>query len=407
MFPGDAVHGSTAPGFEGVRTEFENNLALRGELGAAFAVHHRGQLVVDLWGGHLDRRRTRPWQRDTVTTVFSTTKGISALALALAHSRQLLDWDAPVARYWPEFAQAGKQDVTVRQLCAHQAGLSGIDERLDAEILADLDRLAEILARQKPAWKPGTRHGYHAISLGWFQGELLRRVDPEHRSLGRFFRDELAAPLGLDFHIGLPADFEESRIASIHPMSFLRAFLDLGAPNVLPRKMLINMPNPRSLTGRAFANPRVRHPTDFNRSPEMRAVEIPSVNGIGDARSIARLYGAFATGGSELELRKETLDTLMADPVLPSGGTHDLVLRTDTVFSLGFMKPSRFYDFASSPRAFGTPGAGGSFGFADPDARLGMGYVMNRMGIHLVDDPREKALRDAAYRALARFGPGV
>lgn len=400
------VHGTTESGFEGVRYEFERNLADRGEFGAAFAVYHRGRLVVDLWGGHLDKQRTRPWQQDTVTTVFSTTKGVSATALALAHSRQLLDWDAPVARYWPEFAQVGKQDITVRQLCAHQAGLCAVDEPLDAAILGDLDRLAEILARQKPAWEPGSRHGYHAISLGWFQGELLRRVDPQHRSLGRFFREELAEPLGLDFHIGLPATFPESRIARIHPLSIARALLKWGAPNTLPPKMLLGMLNPWSLTGRAFANPRMRGRVDFNRSPALRAVEIPSVNGIGDARSIARLYSAFACGGSELGLRKETLDSLMADAVYPSGGIEDLVLRAETVFSLGFMKPSPVYDFASSPRAFGTPGAGGSFGFADPDARLGMGYVMNKMGVYLVDDPREKALRDAAYRALAKLGPG-
>jgi len=403
------IHGTTAPGFEAVRYEFENNLQFRGELGAAFAVYHRGRLVVDLWGGHHDRRRTRPWQRDSVTTVFSTTKGISALALALAHSRRLLDWDAPVARYWPEFAQAGKQDITVRQLCAHQAGLSAIDVPLDTEILGDLDRLAEILARQKPAWEPGTRHGYHAVTLGWFQSELLRRVDPQHRSLGRFFRDELAEPLDLDFRIGWPSDLPDTRISPIHPMKplrALRALLPSRVPNRLPPKMLRSMLNPRSLSARSFANPKMRNPADFNRSSALRAVEIPSANGIGDARSIAKLYGTFATGGAELDLRKETLETLKADAVLPSGGIADCVLHTDTVFSLGFMKPSRVYDFASSPRAFGTPGAGGSFGFADPDARLGMGYVMNRMGTYLVDDPREKALREASYRALATRGPG-
>jgi len=362
--------------------------------------------VVDLWGGYLDEARTQPWRQDTVTTVFSTTKGVSATALALAHSRELLEWDVPVARYWPEFAQAGKQDITVRQLCDHQAGLCAIDESLDAEILGDLDRLAAILARQKPAWEPGSRHGYHAISLGWYQGELLRRVDPQHRSLGHFFREELAVPLGLEFHIGLPATFPESRIAPIHPLKVVHALLEARAPNTLPAKMLLGMLNPWSLTGRAFANPRMRDPADFNRSPALRAVEIPSVNGIGDARSLARLYSAFACGGAELGLRKETLESLMAEPAGPSGGLDDLVLRAETSFSLGFMKPSPVYDFASSRHAFGTPGAGGSFGFADPDARLAMGYVMNKMGVYLVDDPREKALRDAVYRALAGLGPG-
>jgi len=399
------VSGYTEPDFEGVRDAFRANLRDRGELGAAFAVYHHGRKVVDLWGGHLDRERTRPWQEDTVTTVFSTTKGIAAMALALAHSRGLIEWDVPVAHYWPEFAQAGKQDITVRQLNAHQAGLSGIDEPLDVSILEDLGRLAEILARQKPDWEPGLRHGYHAVSLGWFQSELLRRVDPQQRSLGRFLREEITEPLGVDFYIGLPRDFPGSRVATIDPISVSRSLLSLGRPHALPGKLVLGMLNRRSRTGRAFANPRVRGPADFNRLSAMRAVEIPSVNGIGDARSIARLYSCFAMGGHELGLAKRTLDSLMEEPPMPLGGYEDLVLGADTVFALGFMKPSPVYDFASSRRAFGTPGAGGSFGFADPDARVGMAYVMNRMGGYLVDDPREKALRDATYRALARVGP--
>ena len=400
------VQGTTDPGFEGVRVEFERNLRERRELGAAFAVSHRGRLVVDLWGGHCDRQRMLPWQRDTVTTVFSTTKGVSALVLALLHSRGLLEWDAPVARYWPEFAQAGKQDVTVRQLGAHQAGLSGIDVRLDEALLSDFDRLAVVLAKQRPAWEPGTRHGYHGISLGWYQSELVRRIDPQGRSLGRYFQDELAKPLGLDFQIGLPSDFPERRLAEIHPAGIGRSLSRLRAPNAIPPRMIAAMLNPRSHTGRAFGNPRLRSPADINRIPWMRQVEIPSANGVGDARSLARLYGEFATGGAELGLSKQTLEDLMADPIAPSGGIRDLVLCTDTNFSLGFMKARDGFDFASSRKAFGTPGAGGSFGFADPDARVGMAYIMNRMDSYLVDDPREMALRDAAYRSLAKVGPG-
>jgi CubicO group peptidase (beta-lactamase class C family) len=401
------IHGHVQPGFEGVRLEFERNFHERRELGAAYAVYHRGRKVVDLWGGYLDKRRSEPWQPDTVTTVFSTTKGVAALTLALAHSRQLFEWDAPVAEYWPEFAQAGKQDISVRQLLDHQAGLCALDPRLDTATLGDFDRLAGILARQRPAWAPGTRHGYHGISLGWYQSELLRRVDPGRRSLGRFFRDEIAAPLGLEFHIGLPSEFPETRIAPIHPMSLAVLPFKVGKRNKLPPGLVLALLKPRSLASRAFRNPPLRSAADFNRVPEMRAVEIPSANGIGDARSIARLYSVFATGGSELELRKPTLDDLMREAQLPSEGVRDLVLHTDTVYSLGFMKPNPAFDFASSPRGFGTPGAGGSFGFADPDARLGVAYIMNKMGVHLVDDPREKALRDATYRAVSKIGPGA
>lgn len=400
------VHGTVAPGFETVRQEFEHNFTHRKELGAAFAVYHRGKKVVDLWGGHLDKKRETPWNEDTVTTIFSSTKGIAALTLALAHSRGLFEWDERVATYWPEFAQAGKQDITVRTLLAHQAGLSGIDERLDAATLADFDKLATILAKQAPAWVPGTRHGYHAVSLGWFQSELLRRVDPKRRSLGVYFREEIAAPLGLEIYIGLPEEFPDSRIAVIHPGGLFAMLRVLGKRYAVPGRMILAIGRRKSLTARAFANPPIKNPSDFSTNRELRGVEIPSANGMADARSIAKLYGVFATGGSELEIRKQTLDDLMADPIEPIGGVKDLVLRANQIFSLGFTKPDADYDYASSMRAFGTPGAGGSFCFADPDARLGVAYIMNQMGGYLVNDPREKALRDATYRAVAKFGPG-
>jgi CubicO group peptidase (beta-lactamase class C family) len=401
------VNGTVDPGFEAVRYEFARNFSDRKELGAAFAVYHRGRKVVDLWGGHRDRKREHSWHADTLTTIFSSTKGIAALTLAHAHSQNLFEWDAPVADYWSEFAQAGKGAVTVRQLLAHQAGLCAIDVPLDVEILADHDRLAEILAKQAPAWEPGTRHGYHAISLGWFQSELLRRVDPQRRSLGRYFRDELATPLDLDIHIGLPETFPETRIGFISRGSLWSLLSQLGKRHVVPVRMVLAMLRRKSLTGRSFSNPRLKDPTAINTDPALRAVEIPSANGMADARSIARLYGVFATGGAELGIRKQTLDDLMDDAIQPTGGLRDLVLKTEMNYSLGFSRPNVDFDFASSLRAFGTPGAGGSFCFADPDARLGMAYIMNRMGSHLLDDPREKALRDATYRAVSKIGPGT
>ncbi len=401
------IAGSVEPGFESVRFEFERNFSDRHELGAAFAVYHRGKKVVDLFGGHRDRKREERWQPDTLTTIFSSTKGIAALTLAHAHSRDLFEWDAPISDYWPEFAQAGKGEISVRQLLAHQAGLSAIDEPLDAAILSDFDRLATILARQAPSWVPGARHGYHAISLGWYQSELLRRVDPQRRSLGRYFREEIAEPLGLDIHIGLPESFPESRIARIVPGSPWSLMRQLGKRHAIPARMIFAMLRRKTLTARSFSNPKLKDPSAINHDPALRSVEIPSANGMADARSIAKLYGVFATGGSELGIRKQTLDDLMAAPILPSGGVVDLVLKTKMIFSLGFTKPDPDFDFASSLRAYGTPGAGGSFCFADPDARLGMAYIMNRMGGYLVDDPREKALRDATYRAVAKLGPGT
>jgi CubicO group peptidase (beta-lactamase class C family) len=199
-----AIHGFARAGFEAVREAFAENFSLRHELGAACCIYQHGEKVVDLWGGIRNRATSEPWEEDTMVVVYSTTKRLSAMTLALAHSRGWLDYEERVCTYWPEFVQQGKGKITVRQLLAHHAGLFAINERLDRSVIADLDRLAVVLARQKPEWEPGSHQAYHAISLGFYEGELLRRVDPQHRSLGTFFQDEIATPLGLDFYIRLP-----------------------------------------------------------------------------------------------------------------------------------------------------------------------------------------------------------
>src|SRR6187200_2198411 len=201
------IHGRISPGFEPVRDAFVRNFASRRELGGACCVYHRGVKVVDLWGGVRNKQTGEPWNEDTMVLVYSATKGLAAMTLALAHSRGWLDYDERVAEYWPEFAQSGKRSVTVRQLLGHEAGLPVVDERLDPRILEDFDRLATAIAKQRPAWPPGKRHGYHGVSLGWYEGELMRRVDPEGRTLGRFFAEEIAAPLGLEVYFGAPDDF--------------------------------------------------------------------------------------------------------------------------------------------------------------------------------------------------------
>ena len=197
-------HGSVAPGFGAVREAFERNFTDRGELGAAVAVFIDGEPVVDLWGGCVDRERTRRWQEDTIVLVFSATKGLAAAAVAVAHSRGLLDYDESVSHYWPEFAQAGKEQLTVRQLLAHQGGLCALDCRLDPATIADHEQLAAALAQQQPLWRPGQYHGYHAFTLGWYESELISRVDPRRRRLSAFFADEIARPIDADFHIGFP-----------------------------------------------------------------------------------------------------------------------------------------------------------------------------------------------------------
>jgi CubicO group peptidase (beta-lactamase class C family) len=394
------IGGSVMPGFEEVREEFRRNFARGDELGAACAAYVQGEKVVDLWGGYRDADRQERWQEDTLVLVYSTSKGIAAMAIALAHSRGWLDFDAPVASYWPEFAQNGKERVTVRQLLAHQAGLSGIDERLNSRKLADPDVVADAIARQRPAWKPGTRQGYHALSIGWYESALLRRVDPGGRTLGRFFAEEIARPLGLEFYFGLPADVLPERVASIKGASIASL---LAHPRTMPPGMLAAFVNRRSHTARAFGNPRMRGMADLDR-PAYRAVEIPAGGGIGQVRSIARAYGEMATGGSALGLTAETLAEITAPPRPPTGNPRDLVLWVPAAYSLGYVRPSEGFTFGMGARSFGHPGAGGSFGFADPEAGVGFAYAPNRLGHHLRDDPREKALRDALYRCLARTG---
>jgi CubicO group peptidase (beta-lactamase class C family) len=393
--PGSA-HGFVASGFEEVRREFERNFAERRELGAACAAYVGGEKVVDLWGGVRDARDGSPWEERTLVVVYSTSKGLSAMNLALAHSRGLLDYDERVISHWPEFGQAGKQDVTVRQLLGHEAGLPVIDEPLDPRLLADFDRLAEAIARQRPLWPPGSRHGYHGVSLGWYEGELVRRVDPRRRTLGRFFAEEIAAPLELDVHFGVPDDLPPERTARIERIPPWKA---LPQMRHLPPRMAAAMLNPRSVSFRTFANPRLRTPADLDRS-EYRRLEFPAGGAVGTARDIARAYSAFTGARDELGLARETLEELTRFPSPPALGWHDEVLKVDTAFSLGFARPLQPFRFGSSQRAFGHPGAGGSFAFADPERDVSFAYVINRLGFYLNDDPREKALRDALYRCL-------
>jgi CubicO group peptidase (beta-lactamase class C family) len=394
-----AVHGHVSHGFEGVREAFLDNFIHRHELGGAVAAYYRGERVVDLWGGFRDKKDD-PWDGDTMVLVYSATKGLAAMTLALAHSRGWLDYESPVCRYWPEFAQQGKDKITVRQLLGHQAGLFAFNEPVDRAVVADLDRLAAVMARQKPEWEPGTRQAYHAITLGFYEGELLRRIDPVHRSLGQFFQDEIATPLGLDVYIRLPEWIANSRLATLSPPS--RAEMLLG----FPFRVTIDAMNPRSNIHRALTvNPGSALPIDQARV-YARNLEVPSGGGVGTARAIASAYSVFATGGRELALRPETLQLLAAPAVPPARGFHDECLHGDVEFSLGFMKSSAGWPFGRNG-SYGAPGAGGSLGFADPSTGIGYAYVTSQMGAYLTGDPRDIALRDALYEAVDRLRPTI
>lgn len=383
------IDGTVSPGFEPVRAAFVENFSRRHELGAACCVYLRGEKVVDLWGGVRKPASGEPWEADTMVIVFSATKGMSGLAMALAHSRGLFDYDQRVASYWPEFAQQGKDAITVRQLLAHQAGLFAFDELEDRGVIADLDRLAVVLAQQKPAWEPGTRQGYHAITLGYYEGELLRRVDPRHRTLGQYFQEEIATPLGLDFYIRLPESIPDTRFATLVNTPISRGLL------VAPLALSVSALFPGAPIRRALAGSLL--PLDDQRV-YARNFEVPAGGGVGTARAIARAYGVFATGGKELKLQEETLRQLMAPAVAPTRGFRDVVLKVESRFALGFARPWAEDPFGS-PGSFGHPGFGGSLGFADPENGIGFGYVCNRMDRYLID-PRNDALRRAVYCAI-------
>lgn len=384
------IEGSVSAGFEPVRDAFAENFSRRHELGGACCVYHRGVKVVDLWGGVRNRSTGEPWREDTMVLVYSATKGPAAMTLALAHSRGWLDYEERVSRYWPEFGQQGKEAVTVRQLLAHQAGVFALDEPVDRSVVADLDRLAVVLARQKPAWEPGTRQAYHAITLGFYESELLRRVDPRHRSLGRFFQDEVATPLGLDFFIRLPESIPNGTLATLARPSRLAMLRGFGF------RMTLAAFHRRSKISRALEGSLLPH--DAQRI-YARDLEIPSGGGVGTARALARAYSVFATGGHELGLRSETLRALAAPAIPAARGFYDECLLGEVRFSLGFMKPSPVWPFGSEG-SFGSPGSGGSLGFADPQAGVGYAYVTCQMGTTLTGDPRDLELRNAVYSII-------
>ncbi len=380
--------GHVEPEFEAVRLAFEENFAKRDELGGACCVYFKGRKVVDLWGGIRNPKTGELWEEDTMVLVFSLTKGLSAMTLALAHSRGWLDYEAPVAHYWPEFARNGKEAITVRQLLSHQAGLHAFHSRVDRDVVADPDRLARIMAREKPAFAPGSRYAYHLITLGFYEAELLRRIDPERRTLGQFFQDEIATSLDLDFFIRLPDHVPDRRLAHLEQANILRALTGL------PVTMALALLNPWSHLFRAYVvNPGVNVPFDKNRV-YARNLEVPSGGGVGTARAIARAYGEFATGGNALGLDANTLAALEAPARLPSEGSYDEVLKGDALYSLGFTKPSSDFSFGHSG-AYGAPGGGGHLGYADPKIGLGYGYVTNRIGVGVDPDPRDVALRKA------------
>jgi len=356
-------------------------------VGGAVAIQQEGRMVVDLWAGHADAARSRPWERDTLVNVFSTTKGMTALCAHRLADRGELDLDAPASRYWPAFAQAGKGTLSVRALLNHSAGLPAIRRPLPPNALFEWEAPTDALASQEPWWEPGTRHGYHALTFGWLVGELVRRVSG--RSVGRFFQEEIAGPLEADVHIGTGPTLD-ARVAEVVP-----------APPPEPGEvnpLLELLKNPTSVAARAFLNPAL--PPDVVNTTQWRRAEIPAANGHATARGLAQVYGAVASP------EHAATEVLSAEGIERSGVEErsgpDLILFDQFVrYGPGFMLGTPDEPLGPNPGAFGHSGAGGSLAFADPAAKLGFAYVMNQMqlGRYLIG-PRANALVETLYTCL-------
>lgn len=396
------IEGFVAPGYEKVRQAFRDNFAFRGELGASVCVYHRGEKVLDLWAGVADKKTRRPWAEDTITTLFSSTKGLAATCLLVAADRGLLDYDAKVADYWPGFARAGKADITVRTLLNHRAGVVGFDQRVTLDDF-DLRRqhVVEACEANTPAWRPGASQGYHGVTFGAYVAELFERVTG--KTVGRFLADDIAGPLGAEVHIGLPAELE-ARVATNYPIGTRERLL-----RVVPKALFSRGHDGRvyrkafekgSISQRAF-----RYPAELGiggldnyNTRRVHRMELPWANGLGNARGLAKVYGALSMGGAldgARIVRPRAVDALRERQ---SWHTMDEVLQKPLGFSQGFIKEETHL-FSPNTASFGHPGAGGALGFCDPDAQLGIGYTMNQM-THHVRSPRALALCHALYECL-------
>jgi CubicO group peptidase (beta-lactamase class C family) len=398
------VAGFYDPQFERVAEEFVRNFQERDEVGAAVAITIEGEKVVDLWGGSADPASNKPWMEDTIALVWSATKGATALCAHMLADRGLLDLDAPVVRYWPEFGQAGKETIPVKMLLNHQSGLAAIREPLPPGAFCEWELMIKALEKEEPWWRPGSMHGYHGFTFGWLVGEVVRRVSG--KSLGTFFREEVAEPLGLDFWIGLPEALE-NRVAFMFPAP------PPGPEGPMP-PMFVAMADPTSLQTLVMFNsgghmlPGPDGVFGFN-VQAAHAAEIGAAGGISNARGLAGMYALLANGGSLNGVRLVGRESLARMAAVSSASGLDATVLAPTRFSLGYVKsidnrrePSCTENDSVilSEEAFGHSGFGGALGFADPAARMSFGYVMNRMGQGLGLNARGQSLVDAAYLSL-------
>ncbi len=393
------VHGWVADGFDKVRDAFAANFANGSEVGAAFSAYHKGQKVADLWGGIADQDAGTPWAEDTLMLVFSTTKGLTAMCANKLAQEGKLDVEAPVVTYWPEFHEEGKHEIPVSYLLSHQAGLAWVDGEMTLEEMLSWEPVTTALAKQKPSWEPGTQHGYHATTYGWLVGEVVRRI--AGKTVGTYLRDEIAGPLGADTWIGLPASEEHrvGRLVSMFPPGMSLEMLKNPKEDDPIAQMIAAFIGPDTALGKALTAPGGAFSDweNFN-SPAVHAAEIPAANGITDARSLAKLYAACV---SEVDGHRILTPAQVEAAIQQrTSGPNKILMDMDIQFGLGFMLHSSLIALGG-PKSFGHFGAGGSVGWADPDAELAFGYVMNRMDMGMAGDTRSFNLINACYESIA------
>ncbi len=375
------IHGICDEQFKSVKEAFAKNFEEGLEVGSSFAATLNGKFIIDIWAGYADAAKTQPWKKDTIVNVYSTTKVMTAICTLMLVDRGLLDLDAPVAKYWPEFAQGGKEKLPVRYLLSHTAGLSGFDKPIRVKTLYDWEKIVNLLAAQKPWWEPGTKSGYHALTFGYLLGELVRRITG--KTLGTFFKEEVAGPLKADFHIGLLEEFD-SRVGELipPPQIDMSQLGDIDANSVAVKTFTSAVTSPEETKTRAW-----------------RAAEIPAANGHGNARSVARITAAIACGGELDGVRLLSIDTIEKALEEQSYGT-DLVLMVPIRFGLGFGLQSKELPLGPNQRILFWGGWGGSVSIMDLDAKLSIAYVMNKMVSTLTGDPRSTRPIEALYNSL-------
>jgi CubicO group peptidase (beta-lactamase class C family) len=367
--------------FESVKEEFQKNFENDLEVGASFAVTIEGKHVIDIWGGYADAEKTRPWEQDTIVNVYSTTKVMTSICIHILVDRGLLDLDAPVANYWPEFTQAGKENLPVKYLLSHTSGLAGWDKKFRTKKLYNWDLMVELLAAQKPWWEPGTKSGYHTVTFGYLLGELIRRIT--NKTVGTFFQEEVADPLNADFHIGVPED-QFGRIADLIPPPPI----DLSTFGEI---------DPKSVAMRSLTNPMID--VLDTRTREWRMAEIPAANGHGNARSVSRVTAALACGG-QLDGVRILSEKAIRRSIEEQSYGIDLVLNTPIRFGLGWGLQSKEIPIGPNENLFYWGGYGGSVVAVDLDEKMSIAYVMNKMVSTLTGDPRSENLINLLYQAI-------